>query len=48
MAGLPSSTVLVGLRHSLAKPTVKNEPITAVMLENMVQDCGSNPSLADV
>ena len=55
MAGLPSpsdspfiQTVLAGLRRSLAKPTVKKEPITAVMLEHMVQDCGSNPSLADV
>jgi len=55
MAGVSSpnddqfiQTVLAGLCHLLAKPAVKKEPITCVVLEHMVLACGVDPSLPDV
>ena len=41
-------TVLEGLRHSLAKPVVKKEPVTVEMLEAMVRDAEESGTLSDV
>ena len=41
-------TVLWGLRHMLASPTVKKQPITSEMLSDMVQACQPDPSFDDL
>lgn len=54
-AGLPSPTLspfvkatLEGMQRILAKPTVKKEPVTAAMLEDMVKDANKSRTLADL
>ena len=54
-ADLPSPTVLPfvkatleGMQRILAKPTVKKEPVTAEMLEDMVKDANRSNTLADL
>ena len=39
---------LKGLQRSLAKPTVKKEPVTVDMLEAIVKDAGKSGSLIDL
>ena len=53
--GLPSpsassfiSTILEGLRRTLAKPTVKKAPITVDILKAMVEDTEKNTTLSNV
>jgi len=41
-------TVLEGLRHSLAKPVIKKEPVTVEMLEAMVRDAEESGILSDL
>ena len=40
--------ILEGLRHILAKPKVRKEPVAAVMLRAMVEAAGAAPSLTEV
>ena len=54
-AGLPSPTLspfvkatLEGMQRILAKPTVKKDPVTLVMLEDMVKDANKSNTLADL
>ena len=54
-AGLPSPTlspfvkaILEGMQRILAKPTVKKDPVTSVMLEDMVKDANKSNTLADL
>ena len=54
-AGLPSPTLspfvkatLEGMQRILAKPTVKKDPVTSVMLEDMVKDANKSNTLADL
>lgn len=39
---------LAGLQHTLAKPRIRKEPITADMLSALVDSLGSAPTLADI
>ena len=41
-------STLEGLRHMLAKPKVRKEPVTADMLKAMVEAAGPAPSLTEV
>ena len=54
-AGLPSPTILPfvkatleGMQRILAKPTVKKDPVTSTMLEDMVKDANESNSLTDL
>ena len=54
-AGLPSPTIspfvkatLEGMQRILAKPTVKKDPITSIMLEDMVKDANKSNTLTDL
>ena len=54
-AGLPSPTIspfvkatLEGMQRILAKPTVKKDPVTSIMLEDMVKDANKSNSLTDL
>ena len=40
-------TVLGGLRHMLASPTIRKQPVTSEMLSDMVQACQPDPSFSD-
>ena len=54
-AGLPSPTIspfvkatLEGMQRILAKPKVKKDPVTSIMLEDMVKDAHKNNTLTDL
>ena len=40
-------SVLAGLKHQLAVPKSKKEPVTVEMLERMVEEAGCSPTLSD-
>ena len=40
-------TVFGGLRHMLASPTIRKQPVTSEMLSDMVQACQPDPSFSD-